>query len=145
MKEEISWIYFLSIEEELPDSYYQLSREFVKSGYSLIPIKLEQLSLFYEDQEELNVICTVGNFEAQSKFKSFVFSRLNYYILNKKINLFHISSFAPEKFSKKQDNYHFFQLPSPTTVLVYNIKDLCETLKKVTKSWPGGKRAKIPV
>ena len=144
MKEDISWIYFLCIEDQLPESYYRLSREFIKNGFSLIPINLEQLSLFYADNEPLNVICLVGNFEAQSKFKKSVFSRLNYYILNKKINLFHISSFLSEKFVKKQNNYNYYQLPMPASVLVYNIKSLCETLSN-KKVWPGGKRAKIPV
>lgn len=145
MKEEISWIYFLCIEDQLPESYYQLSKEFIKNGYSLIPIKLEQLSLFYVDHEALDVICLVGTFEAQTNFKKSVFARLNYYILNKKINLFHISSFVSEKFTKQQPNYYFYQLPIPSSVLVYNIKEVCETFNKGTKVWPGGKRAKIPV
>lgn len=145
MKEEISWIYFLSIEEELPPSYYKLAKEFLKNGYSLVPIKLDQISHFYDDEEFLNLVCSVESFSAQMKFKKSIFARLNYYIVNKKINLFHISSFQVEKFSKKQPCYFYFQLPCPTSVLVYKIKDLCETLRKDAKVWPGGRRAKIPV
>lgn len=145
MKEEISWIYFLSIEEELPPNYYKLSKDFLKLGYSLIPIKLDQLSYFYDDNETINVVCDVSNFSAQVKFKKNILPRLHYYIMNKKINLFHLSSFQQERFVKKQEGYFYFALPTPTSVLVYNIKDLCETLKKDAKVWPGGRRAKIPV
>lgn len=145
MKDEISWIYFLSIDEELPQNYYKLSKEFLKNGYSLIPIKLDQLAFFYDELEVINLVCCVSNFSSQKKFKKYVLPRLHYYIMNKKINLFHVSSFQAEKFSKKQPCYFYFSIPTPTSLLVYNIRDLCETLRKEAKVWPGGRRAKIPV
>lgn len=140
------WIYFLNYEQEtLPANFFKLSSELSRLGFMLLPIKPEQVHLFVQDKTIPHIVTITSNQTEQIGFKRAMQSKLNFLMMNKKIQLYHLSSFSEAKFDgKRNDYYHYMKLPCKVDLLAMRLASFYEEKKPESKQWPGGKRAKLP-
>jgi hypothetical protein len=141
------WIYYLNFDSsKLPETFIRLSTEFSKLGYMFLPINSDQVHLFTQDKEIPYIVVFTSNLSEENYWRRIFHQKLNYFVLNKKIQLFHISSFNEALTNdKKNENYHFMKLPCKIDLLATRLAYFYENSKPVNLVWPGGRRAKVPV
>ncbi len=146
MKTQVQkWIYYLSYTEELPENFFKLSRELSKLGYMLLPIKPDQVYLFVLDHMIPHIVTITGSMQEHQLWSKAMHRKLNYFVMNKKIHLYHLSSFKKAAYiNQRNEHYHFMHLPCKTNLLALKLVEFHEKNKPESKVWPGGRRAKLP-
>jgi hypothetical protein len=146
-EQQTKWIYFLNFDSsKLPETFIRLSTELSKLGYMFLPINPDQVHLFTQDKEVPYIVSITSNLGDENLWRKAFHQKINYFVLNKKIQLFHISSFAEAlPNDKKSENYHYLKLPCKIDLLAARLAYFYENSKPVSQVWPGGRRAKVPV
>jgi hypothetical protein len=79
---------------------------------SLIPVRFSQLIQYSKGPEKIKVICLCSNFTENSNFLKIYKRYLDFAIRQKKLTLFHVTSFESlKKFESLSTNYLHFRLP----------------------------------
>lgn len=139
-------IYFLQMSKNLPKWYYNLAVSMNVAGITLVPIKQSQIFELYHRDRKFFLISVVSNFSHKKYFETLLKEPLKYLLLNKKVNLYHLSSFerVDNIFDiKVKSHYNYFRLPC-------NLKEFAAKLvedyhKEFEKSenWPGGRGPRL--
>ncbi len=147
MKNEktLEFIFYLTLEDSLPTSFYVFDVFVRESGYMLIPIKHDQLQslISHSGQQHIIVLSSISNSREFKIYNEKIRGYLKYILKSKRITYFHLSSFAKSNDQKSFNilkNYFFIKYP-------VNAKDLIRKICKyhVIKSemhtiWPGGRK-----
>lgn len=145
MENKQNWVFFLHLENNLPANFFALSQSLKKLGHYLVPITLDQLPMFCEKKDAINVLVMTTNLNQISFFRSILKKRLKFYLANRKVVIHHFSSFVLERGDfLKPSVYQHYALPSPATFLLKKMITYCERNKIHALNWPGGTRAKLP-
>ncbi len=142
------FIFFLTIEANLPDSYYIFDRNLKELGYILVPVKVDQLQSLAAStsQEEIIVICSVLGSREYAIYNEKVRSLLKYVLKTKRITLMHLSSFSrlnDSKLYSQQKNYFFMKYPLDARILSGMISRFYKVKSEKSSRWPGGRRAGV--
>lgn len=142
------FIFFLTLEENLPESFYIFDRNFKELGYILVPVKVEQLQTLAAStsQEEIIVLSSVVGSREYALYNKKVRNLLKYVLKSKRITLMHMSSFSrlnDGKLYSQQKNYFFLKYPLDARLLSATITRYHQTKSEKSSRWPGGKRAGV--
>ena len=144
-KQSLPIIFFLTLEERLPPSYYQLNEVFKDHGMVLVPVKADQVQslAFSTEQSNIIILCSVSNLQ---EFKSYTKIRplMKFILRSKRISFINLSSFSTLNDSKNfvlQKNYFFVKYPVDARVLAAKVTRYHELKTEQSSKWPGGKRA----
>ncbi|MGE3609070.1 MAG: hypothetical protein AB7I27_05740 [Bacteriovoracaceae bacterium] len=142
------FIFFLTLEDNLPQNFYKFNKLFREQGFVLLPIKIDQLQALIgsSSQEQVIVISTVADSHEYKLYNEKIRGLLKFILKSKRITFMHLSSFSKlndMKIFSMNKNYYFVKFPIDAreftlkTVKYYLLK-----LKQNSK-WPGGRRAGV--
>lgn len=140
------FIFFLTLEDNLPSSFYTFDRSLRDLGFILVPVRIDQLQVLssFTDQPNIVVLCSVVDFREYKLFSEKVRGLLKFVLKSKRINFMQLSSFSRLNDSKLysfQKNYYFLKYPLDSRTLSHQIVKFYHLKSEESSRWPGGKRA----
>jgi hypothetical protein len=142
------FIFFLTLEDNLPESFYIFDRNLKDLGFILVPVKVDQLQSLAAStqQEELIVLCSVVGSREYKIFNEKVRNLLKYVLKSKRITLMQMSSFSrlnDSRLYSQQKNYYFLKYPLDARLLSATIARFHSLKSEKSSKWPGGRRAGV--
>ncbi len=140
------FIFYLTLEENLPDQFYVFDSIFKEYNYILVPIRVDQLQKIVAttDQNHVIVISCITNFRSFHLFNEKVRGILKYLLKSKRISFFELSSFSRLNDSKIHlltKNYYFMKTPLDARALAERMITFQEQKSSSSDIWPGGHRS----
>ncbi|MAF79327.1 MAG: hypothetical protein CME63_10780 [Halobacteriovoraceae bacterium] len=140
------YILYIQWSEKLDPAFIRFAAEFKKFKINLIPIKANELDYFLE-KRQIPVILMTPSLGEYQKYKSVRKKCFDFYVKNRKIKLFHLSSFSMDHdFISSSRRRSYVHIPLPIEFSKATLLVLSHYLEDVEgdKKWPGGKRSKLP-
>jgi hypothetical protein len=140
------YIFFLRLDDALPEDYFHLANYFKQYCISLIPVTAKQLVEMSTSNREY-VLSLNTNLTSDSIFKRFQKKFLNFSLLSRKFYLFDLSSFSKIEIAPKAEyakSYKHYPLPVDLEDTVIDIALAIYEDREKKQIWPGGRRAKLP-
>lgn len=145
-------LFYLKLGKKLPKTFFHMAANFSLLEITLVPITFSELNnLILEKKNKLkkiNMVAFTWNIESLNNLLVSKDS-LKIGLLQGTLKLFHLSSFAPSWSeyinTKKVENYFHTALPTSLEQFVFNTALKCKLEQKIVKTWPGGRRAKLPL
>ncbi len=142
------FIFFLTLEDQLPKNYYIFDRYLKDLGFILVPVKIDQLQSLVSasDQEQVIVLCSVSDSREYRIYNEKVRGFLKFILKSKRITFMHMSSFSKlndQRLFALQKNYYFFKFPFSAKDLSFKISRYHDLKKDQRTIWPGGRRATL--
>jgi hypothetical protein len=140
------FIFYLTLEENLPRAFYSFDKSLKTLGYMLVPVRIDQLQSLVStaDQTQIIVISSVSDIKEMNLYNERVRGLLKYVLKSKRITFMHCSSFSKlndfKQFALKK-NYYFLKYPLDAALLSKKIVRYYELKSDQNVRWPGGKRA----
>jgi hypothetical protein len=144
--ENTPFIFYLTLEEDLPKTFYVFDRAFKDLGYMLVPVKIDQLQTLVasSDQSQIIVISSVIDVREMKMYNEKVRGLLKFVLKSKRITFMHLSSFSrlnDFKLYALRNNYYFMKYPLDARLLSAKIARYYDLKSETNVRWPGGKRA----
>ncbi len=143
--DEYSFIFYLTLEEDLPHSFYVFDRTLRERGMTLVPIKVDQLQslMASSEQSQIVVISSVTDSREFKLFNLKIRPLLKFIMRNNRLSFLMLSSF-----SKLNDNrlyasskkYFFMKYPLNAESLAHSIENHLLQKQPSNSRWPGGRR-----
>ncbi len=143
-EEKTDWIFYLKLNKNLPEHFFDLDLEFKKNGFTLIPVTISELLTVTKGEGNFHVVATVTGMSEATHYTKKVKKVFKMLLRSGRMHSYIASSF---KFVDetaqygKTGQYHFVPLP-------VSMKYFCDTISKIIKSkdnktrkWPGGTRS----
>lgn len=141
-----SFIFYLTLEENLPRNFYVFDKAFKDLGLMLIPVRIDQLQtlLASTDQSQIIVLASVSDTREMKMYHEKVRGLLKFILKSKRITFMHLGSFSKLNDMKQfvhSKNYFFLKYPLDASLLAKKIARYHELKSEQNTAWPGGKRA----
>lgn len=146
MKEPLTHIFFLNYNDKLPRVYVHLSSRLAVYGIQLVPVSAKDLTALTKANKQF-VLSFIPDIATLTKHVAFRRQFLDFALKTKKFRLFEASSFGEaEELAqvRRLECYDHLRLPLSVDSLVRHMAVAVMTEEFDTKSWPGGRRAKLP-
>jgi hypothetical protein len=145
-KETNPFIFYLTLDENLPSTFYTFDRCLKNLNFILVPVKIDQLQklLSFADQSQIVVICSVTDSREFKLYNEKVRPLLKYVLKSKRLTFMHLSSFSKINDGKTytmSKNYYFMKYPLDAVSLSAKIAHYHDLKSETNIRWPGGKRA----
>lgn len=142
------FIFYLTLDESLPGSYYVFDRTLRDLGFILVPVKVDQLQTLVSstEQNQVMIISSVIDTREYRLFNERVRGLLKYILKSKRITFLQLSSFSRINDSRLHaytKNYFFLRYPVDAKTLSLRIARFHEERTLESSRWPGGKRAGV--
>lgn len=140
------FIFYLTLEENLPKTFYVFDRALKDLGFILVPVRIDQLQtlLSSSDQNQIIVLSSVTDTRELKMHNEKVRGLLKYVLKSKRITYMQLSSFSKindYKLYSLKKNYYFLKYPLDARVLSAKIARYHDLKSETNVRWPGGKRA----
>ncbi len=147
--EQTSFIFYLTLEEDLPKTFYVFNHYLKELGLILVPVRIDQLQSLVNSTEQTQIIVISSVIDARELklYNEKVRGLLKYVLKTKRLTFMHLSSFSRVndfKLYSMQKNYYFMKYPLDAALLsakiarYYELKSEQNVLR-----WPGGKRGGV--
>lgn len=144
MKEEkTDWIFYLKLNRNLPEHFFELDQEFKKNGYTLIPVSITELISVTKGEGRFHVITAVTGFTQATYYANKVQKVFQMLLRSKRMYTYVASSFKfidETALFGKSGQYHFVPLPVTMEHFCGTISKIITTQDNKTRKWPGGTR-----
>lgn len=142
------FIFYLTLEESLPGTYYTFDRTMRDLGFILVPVRIDQLQTLVAstDQNHVIILSSVIDSRELKSFNEKVRGLLKFILKSKRITFMQLSSFSKLNDTRQfamGKNYYFLKYPLDARVLSAKIARFHEEKTGETSKWPGGKRAGV--
>lgn len=142
------FIFFLTLNERLPSTYYYLDKVFKELGFILVPVRVDQLQSLVSstEQEQIVVISSVMNSQEFKLYHEKARGMLKYILKSKRISFMLLSSFSKlndARIYSLQKNYFFIRYPVDADKVARQIVKFYHLRSEQPLRWPGGKRAGV--
>jgi hypothetical protein len=140
------FIFYLTLEENLPKTFYVFDRTLKDLGFMLVPVRIDQLQTLCAstDQSQIIVITSVTDAREMKMYNEKVRGLLKFILKSKRLTFMHLSSFSKlndfKMYSLKK-NYYFLKYPLDARTLSAKIARYHDLKSETNVRWPGGKRA----
>ncbi len=143
-----SFIFYLSLEDKLPETFYIFDRTLRDLGFMLIPVKVDQLQSLISstEQNSIIVLSSVSDSREYELYNKTVRLSLKYLLQSKRIRFLLLSSFSRLDDSKvhvRSKNYFFLRYPLDARILAAAVARFYESVSQKSTKWPGGTRAGV--
>jgi hypothetical protein len=141
-----NYIFFLQLEDDLPEIFCHLAHHLSKKNISLIPVRIQD----FDDLAKLrrNYLISIAPDMASAKIlHRFKKKILDHSIMTGRVCLFEGTSFNKTPIirkSTKERSYFCFQLPILFEDICNEIAKVYYKEKKMFAKWPGGRRVTLP-
>jgi hypothetical protein len=145
-EENQAFIFYLSLDESLPQNFYIFDRCLRDLGFFLVPVKMDQLQTLVatSDQTQVIVLSCVSDVRELKLYNEKIRGLLKYILKSKRMTFMHLSSFSQTndmKLFSLTKNYFFLKLPLDARILSARIARYHDQKSETKLRWPGGKRA----
>lgn len=142
------FIFYLTLDDNLPATYYIFDRTLRELGFILVPVKIDQLQSLVSstEQSQVMVLSSVVDAREYKLYNERVRNLLKYVLKSKRITFMHLSSFSKLNDSRLYNlskNYIFLKYPLDARVLSARIANYHEEKSEQSFRWPGGTRAGV--
>jgi hypothetical protein len=139
------FIFYLTLNENLPSHFYHLDIMFKEQGFFLIPVTVDQLQKLASltEQSHLFVISSVSDTTEFKLYNDKVRELLKYILKSNRITFIHLSSFSKLNDSKVYstlNNYFFLKYPLDARTFSAKVVKYYGLKSELSKRWPGGHR-----
>lgn len=140
------FIFYLTLEENLPKHFYVFDRNLKTRGFIVVPVRIDQLQklISYADQTQIVVICSVSDSREMKIYNEKIRPVLKYLLKSKRLTFMHLGSFSKlndTRLYAMNKNYFFMKYPMNAELLSAKIARYYELKSETNVRWPGGKRA----
>lgn len=142
------FIFYLTLEENLPDTFYSFDRCLKELGFILVPVRVDQLQTLVASTDQTNVM-VLSSITDSREFKLYnekIRPLLKYILKSKRLTFMHLSSFSKSSDLKQfamSKNYFFMKYPLDARALSAKIARYYDIKAETKLRWPGGKRAGV--
>jgi hypothetical protein len=142
------FIFYLLLEEKLPQVFYTFHKFLKERGYILVPVRIDQLQTLTASTAQTHIIVLSSVIDAQEYklFNEKVRGLLKFVLKSKRLTFMQLSSFSKLNEIKKyirNRNYFFLKYPLNARLLANNIAQYYNLKAEEKTRWPGGKRAGV--
>lgn len=143
-------VFYISLTDVLPPSYFSFSVRMKKEGITVVPVKFDQLQkvVAVSEQGEVVVVASVRTIQEALSYHRNVRKHLKYLLKSERLTLILLSSFSKLNDQKNhlvKRNYFFLKYPMDLGHVCQLLARLIELKKEKTRRWPGGKRSQSGV
>jgi hypothetical protein len=140
------FIFYLTLEENLPKTFYVFHRVLKDLGFMLLPVRIDQLQTLTasSDQTQLIVITSITDSRELKIYNEKIRGLLKYILKSKRLTFMHLSSFSKIndfRLFSLHKNYYFLKYPLDARILSARIARYYDLKLENNVRWPGGKRA----
>lgn len=140
------FIFYLTLEEKLPDQFYVFDSLFKEQDFILVPVTVDQLPKLVAstEQNHVMVINCVSSFREYKLFNTKVRSILKYVLKSRRLSFIEISSFSKLNDSRMHNltkNYFFMKTPVAGRALVKRMIKYHAARSEQNYLWPGGAKS----
>lgn len=144
--QQTPFIFYLTLEENLPKTFYAFDKTFKELGFMLVPVRIDQLQALASssEQSQMIVISSVTDSKEMKLYNERVRKILKYVLKSKRITFMHCSSFSKlndAKLFSLTKNYYFLKYPVDAKALATKISRYYVLKSSQNIQWPGGRRA----
>lgn len=142
------FIFYLSMEEELPKSFYIFDKCFKELGYILLPVKIDQLQMICAsaEQNQIIVLSSITDSREMRMYNERVRNVLKYILKSKRLTMMVCSSFSKLndfRMYSMMKNYFFLKYPLSARELAKKIVRYHDLKSEQNTKWPGGRRTRL--
>ncbi len=139
------FIFYLTLEENLPSTFYTFNHIFKDLGFMLLPVRMDQLQTLVSssDQNQFVVITSISSFKEFKLYNEKVRGLLKFLMKCKRLTFMQLSSFSKLDDSKLfsfYKNYYFLKYPVDAQLLAGKIARYYDLKSEQNSRWPGGRR-----
>jgi hypothetical protein len=140
------FIFFLTLEERLPEQFYTFDRLFKEYDYILVPVRVDQLQQLVAstDQNHVMVISCTSNFREYRLFNEKVRKILKFVLKSRRLSFIQLSSFGNLNDTRAHNltkNYFFLKTPVEARELTERMIRFHDEKSEKSQLWPGGHRS----
>ncbi len=140
------FIFFLTLEERLPEQFYTFDRIFKEYDYILVPVRVDQLQQLVAstEQNHVMVISCTTNFREYRLFNEKVRKILKYVLKSRRLSFVQLSSFAKINDTRAHNltkNYFFLKAPVDARELTERMISFHDQKSEKSQIWPGGHKS----
>jgi hypothetical protein len=140
------FIFFLTLEERLPEQFYTFDRIFKEYDYILVPVRVDQLQQLVAstEQNHVMVISCTTNFREYRLFNEKVRKILKYVLKSRRLSFVQLSSFAKLNDTRAYNltkNYFFLKAPVDARELTERMISFHDQKSEKSQIWPGGHKS----
>lgn len=137
------FIFFLTLEERLPEQFYIFDRLFKEQNYILVPVRVDQLQQLVAstEQNHVMVLSCVSSFREYKLFNDKVRKILKYVLKSRRLSFVKLSSFSKlndTRLHSLTKNYYFIKNPVDARMITERIANFHEAKSEKSQIWPGG-------
>ncbi|MFP5385304.1 MAG: hypothetical protein ACLGHN_04455 [Bacteriovoracia bacterium] len=142
------FIFYLTLEENLPKTFYVFDRALKDLGFILVPVRIDQLQTLAAscDQNQIIVLTSVMDTREIKLYHEKIRGLLRYVLKSKRLTFMLLSSFSRLNDFKQYTmtkNYFFLKYPLDARLLSAKIARYHDLKLETNVRWPGGKRARL--
>lgn len=140
------FIFFLTLEERLPDQFYVFDKLFKEQNYILVPVRVDQLQQLVAstEQNHVMVLSCVSSFREYKLFNDKVRKILKYVLKSRRLSFVKLCSFSKLNDSRVHNmtkNYYFIKTPVDARVISERMINFHEMKSEKSQIWPGGPKS----
>lgn len=144
-----TFFFWILLEDKLDETYYAAAERLNLGGIKLLPIRIDQLARLaaLTNSGHVVVLCSIRHARQFEAFRRAVAPHLPRMLRQERLSFFHLSSFRRLDLGGQLAslrNYFFLTYPIDLDQLCGKLKRYYELKVSRAKSWPGGKRARVP-
>lgn len=150
MKKDYStpFIFFLTLTDSLPRSFYAFDHHFKDLGFILVPVKIDQLQSLASsaDQTQIIVITSILDTREMKLYREKIQGLLKFVLKSRRLTFMLLSSFSKLNDAKNftmTRNYFFIKFPVDARLLASRICRYHDLKHETNVRWPGGRRARL--
>lgn len=139
-------IFFLKLSSNLPENYFHLAEMFLLYDVTLIPVSIKELKDLITSKKQ-HLIAMSTNIDERKLLKRYQEMYLDHALLRNLIHLYDTTSFTCLKVKGvdlRRQNYSYVNLPIRLSDLVASIFEILCKDSETVKTWPGGRRPRLP-
>ena len=140
------FIFFLTLEERLPEQFYTFDRLFKERNCILVPVRFDQLQQLVASTEQTHVmvLSCVTTFREYKLFNEKVRKILKYVLKSRRLSFVKLCSFSKLNDSRIHGltkNYYFIKTPVDARAITDRMISFHEMKSVKSQIWPGGSKS----
>lgn len=140
-------ILYLQLDEKIDRDFIHLASRLRNRGITLVPVKPSELDYFLASRM-VPVVLLTKTISQHAKFMKVKKRWVDFFLKSRKIQLIHLNSFSEIRdYIQLKPKRFYINLNLPMTMkqVFQELESVIGPEGKKESSWPGGKRAKLPI
>lgn len=143
-----NFLFYLTVEENLPRSFFILNQAMKTYGFVLVPVRVDQIQqlVSISEQSHIMIISSVSQHSELKSYNQKIRGILKYILKSKRISFLLLSSYSvinDTKMHTLTGNFYFIKFPLVVNKLAQVLVKFYESKILASHKWPGGKKSGV--